>query len=104
MKVTFNKFSVCLMYLAVIGFPVSLVLTSSWPPMEVTICWFAFWIGQAVITATLQISKKKREQKYKLVNEFSRYITEDNVNEIIESKTGLKIKPRKEKKNGKINK
>lgn len=50
---TFNKFSVLLMYIMVIGLFAFCFIVKDYPPAEFTYCWFGFWMLQAVITAVL---------------------------------------------------
>lgn len=86
-KLSFNKASVVLMYLMVIGLFAFCFITTSYPPSEFTYCWFLFWIAQACITCVLQINKRnhnsKTQTKISLLEAITPYINEDNVDQII---------------------
>jgi len=95
-KVSFNKASVILMYLMIIGLFLFCFITTAYPPIEFTICWFIFWIAQAIITCVLQINKRKvrhkteeKELKVRLIDALAPYFNEENANELIKKYVGI---------------
>lgn len=97
-KITFNKLSVILMYIMVIGLPVICILLKEYPPDAFLYCWFGFWVVQAIITAKLRISKRKREEQTDILDIIETYINEDNISEVSERLLGVKLTPKKSKK------
>lgn len=95
MRITFNKFSVLLMYIMIIGFMAVCLIMKEWPPAEFTYCWFAFWIAQAVITAALQINKRKHRYNESLLEAVTPYINQDNAEAIARKLTGVDLKTKK---------
>jgi hypothetical protein len=91
-RITFNKFSVLLMYVMVIAVPVICVLVKDYPPDALIYCWFGFWAIQAVVTARLRNAKRKHEGDADFWTEAVKYINEDNVESIVEHYTGLDLK------------
>jgi hypothetical protein len=88
---TFNKASVILMYINIMSLPVICFKLESWPSKYFIFCWFAFWTIQAILTARIHIKKKRRVQDSKAFDEVKKYITEDNVAEVLKRFTGIKI-------------
>lgn len=64
-KLSFSRSSVALMFLAIIGYVAAGFIRENWPPSEITYCWFGFWTVQAIVTAKLQIDKRKDDRHYK---------------------------------------
>lgn len=104
MKITFNKFSVLLMYLMVIALLVYVLITKEYPPTSFIIAYYGFWIGQSVVTAKVYTDRKKREQEAEnkqtaveaITEMVSPYINEENASEIVERCLGFE--PTKTKK------
>lgn len=81
------------MYLAIIGF-MGVCWKVGYPPMEVTICWFAFWIGQSVVTMRIHFKKKERQYKERLIDKVEPYLTQDNFENVIEKGFGIELAPK----------
>lgn len=98
-KITFNKCSVLLMYICIIGLFAFCYITNNYPPAEFTYCWFGFWVAQAIITCKLQIDKRKKKNKTDFLEAVTPYINEDNVDNLIEKYLGVDlIKKRRQTK------
>lgn len=94
-NITFNKMSVILMYVMVIGLPAVCIVLRDYPPNAFIYCWFGFWIVQAIITAKLRISKRKKQSEDDLLDYIGAYINEDNIADISEKFLGVELKPKK---------
>lgn len=88
---TFNKFSVILMYVMVVGLALLSTLRSSYPPSEFVYCWFGFWAVQAIITAHLKTNKRKNGKQDRIVEEIAKYINDDNAQALAEKFLGVNI-------------
>lgn len=107
MKVTFNKFSVLLMYLMVIALLVYVLITKEYPPTSFIIAYYGFWIGQSIVTAKVYTDKKKREREAEnkqttieaVIDLVTPYVNEENASEIVEKCLGFE--PTKTKKGSK---
>lgn len=99
MKITFNKFSVLLMYLMITALLVYVLITKEYPPTSFIIAYFGFWICQSIVTAKLYTSKKQREddaitKKTMLdaaMEAMKPYINEENASEICEKYLGIDL-------------
>lgn len=104
-NITFNKFSVLLMYVMVISIFLFCYITQQYPPAEFTYCWFIFWIAQAAITCVLQINKRsdrrRTQQQTSLFEAVVPYINEENVDKIIEKY--FDIEPTKKRRKVAVN-
>lgn len=96
MKVSFNKFSVLLMYVMIITLLVYVLITKEYPPTSFIIAYFGFWIAQSVVTAKLYRDKKEREDCDTLKEFIAKYINEENADALIEKY--LDIKPKRRSK------
>ena len=100
-KLTFNKASVLLMYIMVIGIFAFCFITQQYPPAEFTYCWFGFWIAQAAITCILQINKRKdrhkTEDRISFWEAITPYINADNADKLIERYIGIEPNYKKKK-------
>ena len=85
------------MYVAILGILAVCLVSSSYPPIEFTICWFSFWIIQAAITAKLHIDKRQKTRQKDLLGALSEYINCDNVESIVENIVGVELKKNKKK-------
>ena len=73
------------MMLAIIGYVVAGFYRDNWPPAEITYCWFGFWTVQAIVTAKLQMDKRKDrrhckdyEQQQTFMESIVPFINKDN--------------------------
>ena len=85
------------MYIAIIGILIVSIKIGEYPPIEFTICWFAFWMLQALLTMKIQQQKKEKENKFidKMGEKVGEYVNEENVGELTKHFLGVKIKPKK---------
>lgn len=97
MKITFNKFSVLLMYVMITALLVYVLITKEYPPTSFIIAYFGFWICQSIVTARLYTGKKKREEEATkkqttleaVMDLVAPYINEENASEICEKYLGF---------------
>lgn len=64
-KLSFSRGAVIIMMLAIVGYVAAGFIRDCWPPAEITYCWFGFWTVQAIVTARLQMDKRKDDRRYK---------------------------------------
>ena len=82
MNLNFNRFSVLLMYIMVIGLAIVSLFTEI--SNTFVICWYCFWCVQALATMTLTINKRKQTLTEKAVKDTIKNLKEENIKEIIE--------------------
>jgi hypothetical protein len=98
MRISFNKASVCLMYVMVIGYLAVCLLIKDWPPAEFTYCWFGFWVVQALVTAHLEENKRAHKRQQTFLQALVPYINEDNAEALVERWLDVDIKPERRKR------
>lgn len=94
MKVTFNKFGVCLAFFMIAAYAFFVVYTGACPPDSVTYGFDLAWIVELILLMRIHKDKDDKEGKG-LLDKAAPYINEENGEAIAEKLIGVDLKKKK---------
>lgn len=91
MKITFNKFGVCLAFFMITAYAFYVIKAGACPPDSLTYCFYGSWGLELVLL--MRIHKNADDKKGEsIVDKAKHFINEDNVEAIAEKKLGVDLK------------